>query len=93
MSPVGTSVYHVEINNFEIFHQYLISPETNFEREHLDRRRVRTRPNIEVGNCQIQLAQQWALFPLGIQATISETTLKLTIVKGSPDRPVVFCKN
>jgi hypothetical protein len=76
------------------FDQYFESSQTYFEREHPSRRLVRTLPNTEVGNSQIPLARQWVLFPLEIQATISETTLgNLTIIKGSPDRPVVFCKN
>ena len=93
MPPIGTSIYHIEIDDFEIFYQYLISPKTYFERERSGKRRARTLPNTKVGSCQIRLVQQLVLFPLETQAMVSEITLNLTIIKGSPDRPVVFCKN
>lgn len=93
MPPVSTSIYHIKVDEFEIFHQYLKRRRTYSGQEHLGRILARTGPNTKVGSCRTQLAQRWVSFPLEIQARVSETTAKLTIVKGSPDRPVVFCRN
>ena len=66
---------------------------TYFEPEHSNKRHARTRQNTEVGIRYSRLAQRWALYPLEIQADISEATFVLTIVKGAPARPVVLCRN